>query len=121
MSKRPWALGYYVGLTRRWAIGSTVPRLVVLSDNARQEKQEARIYPSAGFMLRVSRKRQYADLSYLLPMFPIGPAVKPRCTGPSSRHAIYVYPITDRTIGYAPVGHGYDLSQFVCPGGTIPA
>ena len=43
----------------------------------------------AGFLLRVFlRGRRYAELSYLLP-FPIGPAVKTRCIGPSSWLASY--------------------------------
>ena len=63
---------------RPWEMWSTAHRLEERNDKVRP-KQEARIYPSAGFMLRVSRKRRYADLSYLLPMFPIGPAVKTRC------------------------------------------
>ena len=49
-----------------------------------QENKEARKL-EAGFFLR---ERRYANLGHLLPMFPIGPAVKTRCIGPSSRHAI---------------------------------
>ena len=42
---------------------------------AKESKKPAQ---EAGFLLRVfSRERRYADLGYLLPMFPIGPAVKP--------------------------------------------
>ena len=39
-----------------------------------------------------------------------GLAVKTRCVGPSSWHAIYIYPSTVRTFGYAPVGHGAQTS-----------
>ena len=45
------------------------------------EKQEART-PRGGLLVRIfSLERRYADLGYLLPMFPIGPAVKTRCIG----------------------------------------
>ena len=60
----------------------------------------------AGFLLRVfPRERQYAELGYLLPFF-LRLAVKTRCIGPSSWHALYLYPITVWTFGHAPVGHG---------------
>jgi hypothetical protein len=73
-----------------------------------QEKQEA-LTEDAGFLLRVCpRERQYAELGYLLPFY-LRLAVKTRCIGPSSWHAIHVYPSTVRIFGYAPVGH--DLSQ----------
>jgi len=78
---------------------------------ARQEKQEA-LTEDAGFLWRVfPRKRRYAELSYLLPLY-LGLAVKTRCVGPSCWHALYMYHTTARTIGYAPVGHGHDLRQF---------
>ena len=58
--------------------------------SARQERQEARRRVEAGFLLRVFlRERRYAELGYLLP-FPIGPAVKTRCIGPSSWLASYM-------------------------------
>ena len=58
----------------------------------------------AGFLLRVfPRERHYAELGYLLPFY-LRLAVKTRCIGPSSWHAIYIYPITVRTFGHAPVG-----------------
>ena len=59
------------------------------------------------------RERRYAELGYLLPIF-IGPAVKTRCVGPSSWHAIYVYPTTVRTFGYTPVGHGAQPQLIFC-------
>ena len=70
-----------------------------------QEKQEA-LTEDAGFLLRVfPRERQYAELGYLLPFY-LRLTVKTRCIGPSSWHALYIYPITVRTFGHAPVGHG---------------
>ena len=70
-----------------------------------QEKQEA-LTEDAGFLLRVfPRQRRYAELGYLLPFY-LGPAVKTRCIGPSSWHALYLYAITVRIFGYASVGHG---------------
>jgi hypothetical protein len=71
----------------------------------RQEKQEA-LTEDAGFLLRVfPRERQYAELGYLLPFY-LRLAVKTRCIGPSSWHAIYIYPTTVRTFGHAPVEYG---------------
>ena len=70
-----------------------------------QEKQEA-LTEESGFLLRVfPRERRYAELGYLLPIY-LRLAVKTRCVGPSSWHALYSYLITLRTFGYAPVGHG---------------
>jgi hypothetical protein len=75
------------------------------ADGVEQEKQEA-LTEDAGFLLRVfPRERRYAELSYLLPFY-LGLAVKTRCVGPSSWHALYIYPTTVRKVGYAPVGHG---------------
>ncbi len=49
----------------------------------------------AGFFLRVFlRKRRYANLGHLLPMFPIERAVKTRCVGPPSRLASHLKYIT---------------------------
>ena len=60
----------------------------------------------AGFLLRVfPRERQYAELGYLLPSY-FGLAVKTRCIGPSSWHALHLYPITVRTFGHASVEYG---------------
>ena len=50
------------------------------------------------------RERRYAELGYLLP-FLSQAAVETRCIGPSSWHALYIYPTTVRTFGYAPDGH----------------
>ena len=70
-----------------------------------QEKQEA-LTKDAGFLLRVfPRERHYAELGYLLPFY-LRLAVKTRCVGPSSWHAIYIYPTTVWTFGYNPDGHG---------------
>jgi len=60
----------------------------------------------AGFLLRAfPRERQYAELGNLLPFY-FRLAVKTRCIGPSSWHAVYIYPITVRTFGHAPVEYG---------------
>jgi len=92
------------GERRRGVWGNTV---LPVCEFARQERQEARQKRvEAGFLLRVfPKERRYAELGYLLPIL-IGPAVKTRCVGPSSWHAIYIYPTTVRTFGYTPVGHG---------------
>ena len=59
----------------------------------------------AGFLWRVfPRERRYAELGYLLPFY-LGLAVKTRCVGPSSWHALYIYRTTVRTFGYNPDGH----------------
>jgi hypothetical protein len=59
-----------------------------------------------GFLLRAfPRERQYAELGYLLPFY-LRLAVKTRCIGPSSWHAVYIYPITVRTFGYASIEYG---------------
>jgi len=78
--------------------------LLLYDRTAPQEKQEART-ETAGFLLRVSKKRRYADLGYLLPFY-LRLAVQTRCIGPSPWHTLYIYRITVRTFGYAPVGHG---------------
>jgi hypothetical protein len=60
----------------------------------------------AGFLLRVCpRERQYAEIGYLLPFY-FGLAVKTRCIGPSSWHALYIYPIRVWTFGHASVEYG---------------
>ena len=76
--------------------------LLLYDRTAPQEKQEART-ETAGFLLRVSKKRRYADLGYLLPFY-LRLAIKTRCIGPSSWDAIYIYVSTVRTIGY-PIAH----------------
>lgn len=78
--------------------------VIAVLSNKVQETQEALI-DDGGFLLRVyPRERRYAELGYLLPFY-LRLAVKTRCVGPSSWHALYVHPTTVRTFGYAPVGH----------------
>ncbi len=91
---------------------ASIPKPSSRPDGARSSKKsEKPVREEVGFLLRVfPRERRYAELGYLLPFY-LRPAVKTRCIGPSSWHAIYIYPNTVRTFGYAPVGHGHDLSQ----------